>query len=95
MLKMTKHTFKILRFQEHNIFIVSLAIFQYLPWKIYIVSAWALIPLAKYNPAIFSVPEALKNLMSAPRQTKSPDNSNVLHMFNSNSYTNFRTAWMS
>ena len=26
-------------------------------------------------------------------QTKSPDNSNVLHMFNNNTYTDFRTAY--
>ena len=29
---------------------------------------------------------------SSPKQTKSPDNSNMLHMFNNNTYTDFRTA---
>ena len=33
-----------------------------------------------------------KNLIGSPRQTKSSNNSNVLHMFNSNTYTDFRTA---
>ena len=28
-----------------------------------------------------------------PRQTKSPDISNMLHMFNNNTYTDFRTAY--
>ena len=48
--------------------------------------------LANHNPAISSVPQALENLLSPPRQTKSPDNSNVLHVFNNNTYTNFRNA---
>ena len=57
-------------------------------------SASVLIPLAKHKPAIFFVPQALKNVISLPpRQTKSPDNSNVLHMFNKNTYTDFRTAY--
>ena len=45
------------------------------------VSAWVLDPLANHNPAVVSVPQALKNLISPSRQTKSPDNSNILHMF--------------
>ena len=36
--------------------------------------------------------QALKTLISLPRQTKSPDNSNVLQVFNNNTYTDFRTA---
>ena len=48
--------------------------------------------LANHNPAIFPVPQALKNLISPLRQTKSLDNSNVLHMFNNSTYTDFRTA---
>ena len=36
--------------------------------------------------------QALKNLTSPPRQTKSPDNSNIMHLFNNNIYTDFRTA---
>ena len=35
----------------------------------------------------------MKNLTSPPRQTKSPDNSNILHMFNNNTYTDFRTEY--
>ena len=52
-----------------------------------------MIHLANHNQEIFSVPQALKNLKSLPRQTKSPNNSNVLHMFNNNTYTDFRTAY--
>ena len=49
-------------------------------------------PIAKHNPAIFSVPQELQNLISPSRQTKNPDNSNVLYMFNNNTYIDFRTA---
>ena len=42
-------------------------------------------PLANNNPAIFESPLALKYLANPP------DNSNVLHMFNNNTYTDFRT----
>ena len=49
--------------------------------------------LVNHNPAISYVPQALENLLSPPRQTKSPDNSNVLHVFNNNTYTNFRNAY--
>ena len=52
-----------------------------------------MIHLANHNQEIFSVPQALKNLKSLLRQTKSPNNSNVLHMFNNNTYTDFRTAY--
>ena len=52
-----------------------------------------MIHLANHNQEIFSVPQALKNLKSLPTQTKSPNNSNVLHMFNNNTYTDFRTAY--
>ena len=37
--------------------------------------------------------QTLKNLTSPPRQTKSPDNSNILHMFNINTYTDSRTVY--
>ena len=37
----------------------------------------------------FMSPRTLKNLTSLPRQTKSPDNSNMLHIFNNNTYTDF------
>ena len=44
-------------------------------------------PPSKPQPSIFfCLPQALKNL-SPPRQTKSPNNSNMLHMFNNNIYT--------
>ena len=33
-----------------------------------------------------------KKLISPPEQTKSPDNSNMFHIFNNNTCTNFRTA---
>ena len=59
----------------------------------YIVSAWVLIPPSKPQPSNFFVPQALKNLISPPRETKSLDNSNMLHMFNNNTYTDFRTAY--
>ena len=55
-------------------------------------------PLPNHNPAISSAPpapshQALTILTSPPRQTKSPDNSNTLNMFNSNTYTNVKTAY--
>ena len=37
--------------------------------------------------------QALINVISPLRQSKSPDNNNVLHMFNNNSYADFRTAY--
>ena len=42
-----------------------------------IVSAWALIPLANHKPACYLSPQALKNVTSPPKQTESPDNSNM------------------
>ena len=41
---------------------------------------------SKSQPSIFFFlsPEVLKNLISCPRQTKSPDNSNLLLMLNNN-----------
>ena len=48
--------------------------------------------LANHNPAISSVPQALKILTSPSRQTKSPDNSNALNVFiNNDTYTNFKS----
>ena len=51
--------------------------------------------LANHNPAISSSPppETLENFLSPSRQTKSPDSSNVLHVFNNNTYTNFKNAY--
>ena len=49
---------------------------------------------SKPQPSNISVPQALKNLTSPLRQTKSPDNYyNVLHIFNNNTYTGFRTTY--
>ena len=59
------------------------------------VSAWALIPTSKTQLSNFFCPppQALKNLISPPRQAKSPNNSNMLYMFNNNTYTDFRRAY--
>ena len=56
-----------------------------------IVSAWVLTPpLANHNPVTYSVPpDTEKSLW----QTKSPNNSIMVHMFNSNTYTDFRTTY--
>ena len=40
----------------------------------------------------FRHPQALKNLTSLSRQTKSTDGYNMLHMFNNNTHSDFRTA---
>ena len=58
-----------------------------------IVSAWVLIPPSKPQTSNFLSPQALKNLASPPGQTKSSDNSNTLHMFNNNTFTDFRIAY--
>ena len=51
--------------------------------------------LASHNPGILLSFQALENLISPPRQEKSPDNSNVLHMLNNNTDTDFRAAYFS
>ena len=52
----------------------------------HIVLAWVLIPLKQTTTKQFFLsPQALKNLASLPKQTKSLDNSNILHAFNNNS----------
>ena len=61
--------------------------------KYKIVSDWVLPPPKKKpQPGNFSVPPCTEILSESPRQTKTPDNSNMLHMFNNNTYTDFRTA---
>ena len=40
----------------------------------------------------FLSPKALKIVISSPRQTKTPDNSNTLNMFDSNTYTKFQSS---
>ena len=63
------------------------------PFKIWgVVSAWVLIPPSKPNPGILSVPPGTEKLNKSPKKKKSPDNSNVLDMFNNNTHTDFRTA---
>ena len=57
-----------------------------------IVSPWVLIPLANH-PAIFSVLPGTEKYNKSPRQTKSPDNSNILCMFNNNIDSDFKTAY--
>ena len=51
--------------------------------------------IANHNPANFSAspPPGTEKLNKSPRQTKNPDNSNMLHMFYNNTYTDFRTAY--
>ena len=61
-----------------------------LPKILLIVSAWVLVPPSKPQPSNFFWPPRHWKTEQAPpppRQTKSPDNSNVLHMFNNNTFT--------
>ena len=48
--------------------------------------------LANHNPAISSVLAGTGKVIKSTEADKSPDNSNVLHVFNNNTYTNFRNA---
>ena len=57
-----------------------------------LVPDYVLITLQTLTQQFFLSPEELKNLISCPRQTKSRDNSNLLLMFNNNTYIDFRTA---
>ena len=52
-----------------------------------------MIPPSKPKLTNILCPAGLKNLISRPRQTKIPDKCNVLHMFNNNNYTDFRTTY--
>ena len=65
------------------------------PIYIYIYNSTSLCtdPFCKPLPSNYFCPEVLKNLISCPRQTKDPDDSNVLLMFNNNTYIDFRTAY--
>ena len=49
--------------------------------------------LANHKPAICSVPPDTEILTSSPRQTKRPDNSNTLNMFDNKIYTDFKTTY--
>ena len=51
-------------------------------------------PQANHNPAIFFAPPRHRETQQIPpsRQKKSPDNWNMLHMFNNNTYLDFRIA---
>ena len=53
---------------------------------------WVLITPRKPQPSEFFWNPGTENLHKSPRQTKSPDNSNILHMFNNNTDTDLRTA---
>ena len=68
--------------------LVLMTLKLWLPCKS-IVSVWVLTPspppLANHNLETFPVPQILKKFI---RQTKSPDNFNVLHMLNSNLFQN-------
>ena len=49
---------------------------------------------ANHNPAIFSVPPGTGKLSKSPQVDKKPwFMSNILHMFNNNTYADFRTAY--
>ena len=54
-----------------------------------LVPGYVLIPLANHNLAIFSVPQGTEELNKLPQ---ADNNSNVLLMFDNNSYIDFRTA---
>ena len=58
-----------------------------------IVSAWVLISAIKARPSNLYVPPGTEKLNKSPRQTISSDYSSMLHMFNNNIYTDFRTAY--
>ena len=47
-------------------------------------------PLATQE--LFLSPQVLENSREGPRKIKRSDNSNMLHIFNNNTYTDFRTA---
>ena len=50
-------------------------------------------PPVNSNPAISSVLPGTENLNKSPQADKKPDNSNILNMLNSNTYTNFKSAY--
>lgn len=50
--------------------------------------------IANHSTVIFSVPQALKNLKSPTKQKTSPDNFNIVLMFNNKIYIDFRTAYL-
>ena len=50
-------------------------------------------PVANHNPAISHDPTGTENLTSHPKQTKSLNNSNMLHILNNNTYSDFRRAY--
>ena len=52
-----------------------------------IVLAWVSLPLLNLNPAILSVFPGTEKLFKSHGETKSPTNSNMLHIFNDNTYT--------
>ena len=52
-------------------------------------------PPSKPQPSYFFYPPDIDKLTKShpPKQTKSPQNSNMLHMFNNNIYTDIKTAY--
>ena len=50
-------------------------------------------PLANHNPAIFSVLPGTEKPIKSSKKTNSHDNSNLWHMFNNTTYTDFRTTY--
>ena len=46
---------------------------------------------ASHNPVTFSVPPGNEKPKESTQQTKSPDNSNILHMLNNNTFLNINT----
>ena len=47
---------------------------------------------SKPQPSNFFLSPQVRKNFSPLKETKSPDNSNIFHMFNNTSYTDFRTA---
>ena len=62
--------------------------------KLGLVSVWV-DPPSKPQPSYFFYPPNIEKLTKSPppKQTKSPENSNMLHMFNNNIYTDIKTAY--
>ena len=56
--------------------------------------AWVLIsPNQNITQQFFLHPPAMEKLSKSPQAEKSSNNSNTLHMFNDNIYTDFKTAY--
>ena len=63
-------------------------------WRILlIVSAWVLIPPSKPQPSNFFCLPSTEKVSPDRQKADDSDNSSLLHMFNNNTSTDFRTAW--